>query len=133
MRKLSFFFLLIISLYSCKPVVKRLGANPKVSYYLVGRLKTMEVTNSLPFEIKVFDLNPQLIEKPIGFKILDEEKFSVTYSLNNINGERKEYLFGKEINDKNMHLLVTKTDLLDSANCESLKMMDYQFQVKGEE
>ena len=132
MRKLLFFFLTIICICSCKPTVKKLGANPKVSYYIVGRLKTHEITEGIPFEAKVLTLNSQLIEKPITLKIESPEKFSLIYSLND-KTEKKECTFGKEIDDNNMQLLITKVGILNGITAEELKNIDYQFQVKGEE
>lgn len=130
MKKLLY-TLIVITVFSCKPTIKKLGANPKVSYYIVGRLKTAEVDNNIPFEVKVIDLNPQLIEQPIKMRIRDVEHFEISYSLND-NDERKECLFGKEINEKNMHLLISKTSSLDTAIVKYIKEIDFQFQVKGE-
>ena len=132
MKNLFLCLIAIICIYSCKPAVKKLGANPKVSYYIVGRLKTTEVTTGIPFEIKVLGLDPQLIEKPISFKIESLEKFSLSYSLNN-KMERKECTFGEEIKNENMDLLISRSNSLDITNYELLKNIDYRFQVKGEE
>ena len=51
-----------------------------VSYYIVGRLKTTEVYEGVPFEISVKMLNQNLYEKEIKFKIIDEFKYELSYT-----------------------------------------------------
>jgi hypothetical protein len=132
MKKMFLLFIVANCIYSCKPGVKKLGANPKVSYYIVGRLRTMEVNSEIPFEVKVRGLDPKLIEKPFVLKIENAEQFSLSYLIND-KEETKTYSFGEEIKNADVNLVILKTSLLNSINCENIKNIDYQFQVKGEE
>ena len=132
MKKLLYILIAITAL-SCKPTVKKLGVNPKVSYYIVGRLKTAEIDSSnTPFKVIVLNLNPQLIEKPVYLKIESSEHFSLMYSLNG-KEERNEYTFEQEIKNKDINLLVKLKTSIDSATCENIKIIDFQFLVKGQE
>lgn len=132
MRKIIF-VLLSIAIYSCEPPAKKLGTNPKVSYYIVGRIKTTEIdTTGLPFRVKVINLNSKLIEKPFSIAILNENNFHLSYYLND-KKEEETYHFGEEINNNEIHFVISKTKTLDSAACVYLKELSYQFQIKGEE
>jgi hypothetical protein len=132
MRKIIF-VLLSVAIYSCEPPVKKVGDNPKVSYYIVGRLKTTEIdTTGMPFKVKIISLNSKLIEKPFSIEIMNENDFHLSYYLND-KKEEGTYNFGEEINTNDIHFLISKTKTLDSVTCVYLKDLSYQFQIKGEE
>jgi capsular exopolysaccharide synthesis family protein len=50
-----------------------------VSYYIVGRLKTTEQFQNPSFTIDVKSVNSFLYEKPIDFKIINENEYSLSY------------------------------------------------------
>ena len=133
MKKLILLFALASLVCSCEPKVKKLGANPEVYYYIVGRINTKEIAyGTAPFRVKVTSLNPKLIEEPMTLKIISEEKFHLSYRMDEKYIERAE-IFNREIKDMDMQLLVNKAALLDSSTVKSLVYISYQFIVKGEE
>lgn len=131
MRKIIF-VLLSVAIYSCEPPAKKSGDNPKVSYYIIGRLKTTEIdTTGLPFRVKIISLNSKLIEQPFSIEIMSENDFHLSYYLND-KKEEETHHFGEEISNNDLHFLISKTKTLDSATCIYLKDLSYQFQIKGE-
>lgn len=62
--------------------VKKL--NLDVSYYIQGRINKKEIFQNLPFKIRTFFRSPNIIEKDIKFKILDSNRYSLSFSVNNI-------------------------------------------------
>ena len=116
----------------CAPRVKKLGPDPAVSYFIVGRLQVVEVFEGHPFEVKVFGLDPELIEQPISLKIAGLQNFALSYTLNN-KIETRNCAFGRDINEGGLHLLINKTSVLNSENVDLFKNITYQFQIKGEE
>ena len=53
--------------------------NFDVSYFIVGRLVTKEYFKDTPFKVDVFYLDKRLYEAPFEFKILDHEKYELSY------------------------------------------------------
>ena len=127
-----YLLLFMIVFCCCKPVVKKLGDNPAVDYYIVGRIRTAQIPLSgNPYKVKVFALDPSLIDQPFKFKMLDSTSFVLTWLLNG-QEEQKPYVFGKEINEKAFHLLISKNDTLTSKALSDISYIDFQFCVKGE-
>jgi len=103
-----------------------------VSYFLVGRIRTNELYEGVPFKVKVFEVNPQLFEQHIRFKILDEKHFSLTY-LKKGKDEITSGLFGKELIEPGFHLLVLPTAALNPSSIEGLSKLDYLVQIHDRE
>lgn len=81
--------------------------NLDISYFIVGRLKTVEVYQSIPFEISVVSLNSSLYERPISLKILDENKAQLNFEV----GEEtvtKIIFFDKPYIDSDFSLTVSR-------------------------
>lgn len=105
--------------------VKRMKLD--VSYFIVGRIKTTEVYNSMPFTIIVQTINPALYEQDISFKILSKDKYKMFLKKN---GEDiiKEGVFNKEFIDADIKLTVINNGITEE-NISSLQMSDYLIQV----
>lgn len=99
--------------------------NLDVSYYIIGRLKTSEVYQAMPFHIDVHYMNTGLYEQPVKFRILDKNTFRISYELEGKNYEG-DYAFDSNVRDNNMFIRVSKNDLLDKT-IESIKEIDYEF------
>jgi tyrosine-protein kinase Etk/Wzc len=87
-----------------KETVERMKID--VSYYIVGRIRTEEVFQGVPFSVIVGELSGDLYEQQMAFKILNEKEFNLKYIRN---GTEQEVVgqFGKDLNNSDMHLLVT--------------------------
>ena len=91
------------------------------SYYIVGRLNTKEFFNELPFKIKVNILNPNILETPIKFKILNEEKYSLNYSIGEVLYDEEHYF--DSIQTNNNYSIETK---LFSKSASNLSEIHYE-------
>ena len=58
--------------------------NLDVSYYIQGRINKKEIFQNLPFKVQTFFISPNIIEKDIKFKILNSNKYSLSFSINNV-------------------------------------------------
>lgn len=72
---------IILSYDLMKKVIKKVDLS--CSYFIVGRVKTKEFYKGLPYNVKVNVLNSNLYEKDIDFKILDNERYQLIFSLDN--------------------------------------------------
>ena len=75
-------------------VLKKLDLS--CSYFIVGRLNTKEFFKELPFKVKVNVLNQNLYEKNIDFRIIDNNRYSLNYSLDEVKYEYIHYFDSTE-------------------------------------
>lgn len=101
--------------------------NLDVSYYIKGRIRTKELYDDVPFEVKFTAINPLLFEQFIEFKILNISKYSLTYRLGE-NEIVKEGYFNKALITKDFSILVTKSSAIQSLTENQIKEVDYQIQ-----
>jgi capsular exopolysaccharide synthesis family protein len=109
-----------------KTVLERVDFN--VSYFLVGRIKTMEVFDGMPFRVKVLNINPGLYEQQMKFKITDKDHFRITY-LKAGKEENRIGSFDKEFTEADFRLLVTRVNNFNNSPVETLKGMNYLMQI----
>lgn len=102
--------------------------NLDVSYFIVGRLKTSEVYEYVPFDFTCKILNTNLYEAGIRFKIIDQNRFRIEY---NKGGEevKKEFPFDKEVFDEDLVLNVKKSTGLNDKMILSLRETDYLIRI----
>ncbi|MCW3082641.1 MAG: ptk [Bacteroidetes bacterium] len=103
-----------------------------VSYFIVGRFKTKEVYQAMPFEVVVSRLSPLLYEKDIKLKILNEKQFQLTYK----RGEEEvktSYSFDKEIVNPDFIMVVKKNSNINDKTINNLNEIDYQVQIHSME
>lgn len=98
-----------------------------VSYYIVGRFKTEEVFEYIPFKVDVRGFNSDFYEKEINFRIKDDKSFEISYSSpkGDIN-YNETYQFGELILSNNLNFVINKTDINQQA-ISSLKEIEYKF------
>ncbi len=98
-----------------------------VSYFIVGRIKTTEVYQGMPFLVEVLNVNPQYYEQFIGFKILSPQKFQLRFTKN---GEEvvKEGYFNTEFIDSDFKLKISNISI-NKERLVSFKNIDYNFQI----
>ncbi|MBN8704123.1 MAG: polysaccharide biosynthesis tyrosine autokinase [Bacteroidetes bacterium] len=102
--------------------------NLDVSYFIVGRLKTTEMFESTPFYVKVFSINPSLYEEFLKFRIINPEKYEISYLRDGLEQTKVGY-FGKEFIDPDFKFLVTKTGTINSESIDYLKATEYKIQI----
>lgn len=106
-------------------VVDKLQEKLQLSYFIVGKVRTTEQFGGVPFKIQVNNIHPSFYERPIDFKIIDEENYEISFNSNQ-NLIVKKGQFNKELVDLDFNLLVTKSSELSKANVQSLSAIFYQ-------
>ncbi len=99
-----------------------------VSYYIVGRIRTVELFDGLPFKVKVYKVNENLYEQKIKFKILDINRFEIVYVKDKAE-IRKVGFFNTEFTDTDFRLFVAKTQIINPASVANLKEIEYLIQL----
>jgi hypothetical protein len=108
MKKYFFIlFLLILVFISCYPKKPQfVGPNTKVSYFIQGRLRTVELLKSVPFKVVPYYLNSALFGERMNFEMGYAPHFRIKYVK-----ENKEYVvdgvFGDSCMNADMKLIVT--------------------------
>lgn len=99
--------------------------NIGTSYYVVGRIKRVEVFETLPFKSTVIVQNEQLYEVPIQVTILNKDQYSIVYQSG---GKTVSYTyeFDKEVRNSDFILQLDRRYELDDENIEDLKAFDYE-------
>lgn len=95
------------------------------SYFIVGRIKKVEVFESIPFKSTFNVINPQIYEKPIAVSILDKDHYEVTYE---INGKEfvYQYPFNEEVRNAEFSLRLDKRYGLNSDDVSGLQESEYE-------
>lgn len=99
--------------------------NIGTSYFVVGRIKKVEVFETLPFKSDVTVLNPQVYEKPIQVTILNKDEYELTYELNG-SMVKYTYPFDQEMTNTDFVLNLSRRYELDNENIKELKASDYE-------
>lgn len=102
--------------------------NLDVSYFIVGRLKTTEVYESMPFSIEVKYINPSLYEKNLEFQIIDVNTFRIGIKKDN-ETIFNTHTFDDDAKELDYHLFVSKNKVINEHSVNSLKGIEYQFKV----
>ncbi|HEY4799549.1 MAG TPA: hypothetical protein VII99_10775 [Bacteroidia bacterium] len=127
MNYLFLVLVLIFQIGACQSPAKRTDIG-SVSYFIVGRIKTVEIHEGIPFKVKVENIDSKILNQYISIQILNFEKFQMTYW---IDGKQKtgSYEFEKPFETKEMKLTVSRT-MQQSTYNENLALIIYQFIVK---
>lgn len=97
-----------------------------VSYFIVGRFKTSQVHGTLPFTVRMGGVAPKLYGKPFDLRILDAQRFNLTYDKG---GEvvTKDYRFDEQIREDDFLLRVERSPYLSDSSVTNYSETDYQF------
>ena len=145
MKKTRFAFLIIIFIFGCSAPLPEKVTHPfaitpadslapkpqydyEVAYYIVGRIKTAKIESGIPVEIKIREIEWSLLGSEIAFKIVDAGHFKIFYTKD---GKRikSEGTFGDNCKQKDIEMVVIKTDEFDKQNLASLSSTNYMFSV----
>lgn len=100
----------------------------EVSYFIVGRIKTMEVFQNLPIKVKVVVANSSMYEKTINLKVIDNDHFQISYPKDD-NTIKFSGTFGDDLVNTDMHIIVQKTKLISRNTLKQVEAAEYQFQI----
>ncbi len=109
-------------------VVDKLMDDLQVSYFIVGKVRTTEQFGAMPFKVIVHSINPDFYERVLDFKILDKNKYEISYT-NNSKTEVLAGEFDKELLDLNLRITIKNSGNLNETTLGSLKDIFYQFSV----
>lgn len=107
-------------------VIKKMQLN--VSYFIVGRIKTTEVYQNMPFMVKSENYGSNTYGIPFNINIIDSKKFKLKYVFADQTFE-KEYLFGEFITDHDFFFTVEKSQSLNEAIARTFKNTRYMFVI----
>jgi capsular exopolysaccharide synthesis family protein len=102
--------------------------NFDISYFIVGRLRTEEMFQGIPFRVDVITLNNRLYEQKIRFEIKDSINYVMTYKV----GEDDKTVkgkFGDELIESEMRLKITKTRKFGSLDTKNYSASNYLVQI----
>lgn len=108
-----------------KETISRLKSQLQVSYYLVGRVRTTEQFTGTPFNIKINNINPNLYELPINFKIIDFEHYELIYISNGIE-QKKQGKFNEDLIDVDFNIIVNRESSFVRNSGDLLTKLNYQ-------
>lgn len=97
-----------------------------VSYFIVGRFKTTQHYGNMPFKVSMQVLNRKLYDRPIDLRILDIDRFELSYDKA---GEvrRKQFRFNVDETDEDFIIRVERSPFMTAKNLPQLAQTDYQF------
>ncbi len=112
-----------------KETVRRLQNQLQVSYYLVGRVRTTEQFSGTPFSIQVRNINPNLQESKIGFKIKNANQYELKFFNSNGSETIKTGFFNKDFVDVDFNLNVTKSPSINVNTINQLNELNYEIVI----
>lgn len=109
-------------------VIEKIKSRIQVSYFIVGKVRTTEYFNGMPFLVKVNSVNSDLYEQKFKFKIKNPTDFVITV---NINGTEKEIegKFDKELINENFNILISKQSNFTNSNISGFSSSQFEFQI----
>ena len=110
-----------------KKVVDKLNIN--ISYFIEGRLRTVEVYSGMPFKIELYYINPAFYESEIRLNILDKSHFRISF-LKNDKTFSQEGTFGDDFicTEMKLHISANKS-MLNQANINEMQDVNYLFRI----
>jgi len=99
-----------------------------ISYFIVGRFKTSQVYGTLPFTVHIDILDPDMYGKPFDVRIVDVEKFELSYDHK---GQivKRIFQFDKDSRDPDNQFLlkIAASPFFNEGTLPRLIETDYQF------
>jgi capsular exopolysaccharide synthesis family protein len=113
-------------------VVDKLINSIQCSYFIVGKVRTTEQFNGMPFKVYVNSINPSFYELLFDFRILDYDNYEIEYELG---GKRqtKRGKFNDDLVDLDLSLRIERVENFTKRTVLSLKNIFYQFNIHSKE
>jgi tyrosine-protein kinase Etk/Wzc len=97
-----------------------------VSYFIVGKLKTTEMYNNVPFAVQIKPMRQELYDKQLSFDFVDNDTYKISYMLGD-NEFSNTHTFGKEEVTTHYKIITEKrSQMFNDALVESYKKINYQ-------
>ncbi|MEN9333682.1 MAG: hypothetical protein RLY35_862 [Bacteroidota bacterium] len=105
-----------------------------ISYYIVGRIKTAQVTNFgyLTIDCDWRNFNPRMRNMPFFIKVIDEKRYQLSYEISGVKFFH-EGLFNQEFKDGKIALNIKIAKDINAEEFELIKEQTYKFSVNTRE
>jgi hypothetical protein len=103
--------------------------NYKVSYFIVGRIRTVEISDGIPFEVRISAMNPYLFGQQIKFRILDLDHYQISYTLGTAE-MTEDRVFDEALQEPDFQGMILRKDVLNKDDVDNLKFIEYRFSVQ---
>lgn len=113
-------------------VVVKLLDRLQVSYFIVGKVRTTEQFNGMPFKIIVNTINPGFYEQVFDFRILNYTSFEISYDQEGVK-QIKKGEFNKPLEDVDLPIKIERVDNFSERTAESFKEIFYQFSIHSKD
>jgi capsular exopolysaccharide synthesis family protein len=107
--------------------VDKLKTRLQISYYIVGRVRTKEEFDGMPFSVSVNTINPGFYELPFSFKIISDKAYELSYR-DDDKEIKQQGFFGKELITINYDLLIS-ADPMTAVAINERKNIQYEFRI----
>jgi tyrosine-protein kinase Etk/Wzc len=105
--------------------------NFEVSYFIVGKLKTTEMYNNVPFMVQINPMRQDLYDVMIDFEFIDIDTYKISYTLGDKDFSFK-HKFGQEEVTNHYKIVTHKREqMFNDALLESYKRINYQIKVNS--
>lgn len=115
-----------------KKVVNKLIDRLQVSYYIVGKVRTTELFDGMPFHVRILSVNPAFYEKRINFAVLDRSRYSLSYEQDNLTVTKEGY-FNRDTVDLDLGIRIDWVNGLPDKVPGLLNDILYQFVIHDTE
>jgi len=102
--------------------------NFEVTYFIIGRIKTTEVFNNIPFKVNLDNHGKGTYAREFEYRFIDEETFELGY-LQNDEITYKTYRFKEQIIDYGFNFSVEPVIDITKENLAGFKEIRYRFRV----
>ena len=113
-------------------VVDKLMDRLQVSYYIVGKVRTVEYFNGMPFKIIVRNINSKFYERPLDFRILDMENYEIAFK-EGAQDVVKKGKFNQPLYDTELSIEIQRQGNFTTGTVNSLKNILYQVVIHSRE
>lgn len=109
-------------------VVSKLLDRLQVSYFIVGKVRTTEQFEGMPFKILVNKINPAYYEQVFDFKVIDYNNYEISFEENG-NKKIKKGRFNEPLIDTELLITVERTSIFSDKKINDFQSIFYQFSI----
>ena len=113
-------------------VVDKLMDRLQISYFIVGKVRTTEQFNGMPFTVIVNSINPNYYERVFDLDVVDYNHYEINYELDGKNKVIKGE-FDKELVDLDFRITIQRQGNFTENTVQTLGDIFYQFSIHSRE
>ncbi|MCW3076603.1 MAG: hypothetical protein JWO32_1212 [Bacteroidetes bacterium] len=113
-------------------VVDKLLDKLQVSYFIVGKVRTTEQFNGMPFKIQVTSINPAYYEFVFDFRVINYNDYEISYE-DNGNKVIKKGKFNQDLIDIDLPVKITRTENFSVETAQVFTKILYQFSIHSKD